>query len=116
MQDFFRETNLREQLQEQCDELRQELGKIVAEKQKLVSELAVAQATISQKEALLAETQGQGPTSKREESGVDVEAEQKLASEAQMLREQKRHLEQELLVREKGGQEVSRARIWSGFC
>ncbi|KAH7070056.1 hypothetical protein FB567DRAFT_564813 [Paraphoma chrysanthemicola] len=54
MQDFFKETNLREQLQEQLGDLNREVDNLQTEKAKLRKQLAEAQAAIAEKDRAIA--------------------------------------------------------------
>ncbi|OAK96582.1 hypothetical protein IQ06DRAFT_319233 [Phaeosphaeriaceae sp. SRC1lsM3a] len=85
MQDFFKETNLREQLQDQCDDLAREVDNLQSEKEKLKKQLLDAEAAIAEKDKAIAGATGlAGADDSAHETKIDeMGRNQKLEEEKQ---------------------------------
>ena len=111
MQDFFKETSLREKLQEQCDDLNREVDRLQTTNTKLKKQLVDAQTAIAEKDKAVA---GQGGDStgwdeKKHNTIVDG-MEKKFALETKLLEEQKQKLKEEKRVaQEKEAVEAAKA-------
>jgi predicted nucleic acid-binding Zn-ribbon protein len=90
MQDFFKETNLRDKLQEQCDDLGREVDNLQSEKAKLRKQLADAQAAIVEKDRAIAGGTETSPSEQRAHTILVEDMEKKFAHENKQLEEQVR--------------------------
>jgi hypothetical protein len=90
MQDFFKETNLRDKLQEQCDDLSREVDNLHSEKSKLRKQLADAQAAIVEKDKTIAGGTEASPSEHRAHTILVEDMEKKFARENKQLEEQVR--------------------------
>lgn len=110
MQDFFKETTLREKLQEQCDDLNREVENLQSEKSRLKKQLQDAQATIVEKDNTLATSQPLAATDDSVHNALVQDMESKFAHETKQLEEQSQKLEAEKQVaQEKSALEAARA-------
>ncbi|KAL5113332.1 hypothetical protein ACEQ8H_008794 [Pleosporales sp. CAS-2024a] len=94
MQDFFKETNLREQLQEQCDDLSREVDNLQSEKAKLKQQLIDAQALLAERDRAIAGASDAAGSNAAQTTLVD-EMNTKHARETKDLEEQTRKLAEE---------------------
>jgi chromosome segregation ATPase len=94
MQEFFQETNMREKLQEQCDDLTREVDVLTTEKAKLRKQLTDAQETIAAKGGATNGVSSADFDQAAHTTLVD-EMETKFARETKQLEEQSQQLEVE---------------------
>lgn len=95
MQDFFKETNLRDKLQEQCEDLTREVDNLHSEKDKLRKQLADAQAAIVEKDKAISGGSDASPSEQRAHTILVEDMEKKFARETKQLEEQSQQLEEE---------------------
>ncbi|KAJ4982582.1 adventurous gliding protein Z, partial [Stagonosporopsis vannaccii] len=111
MQDFFKETSLREKLQDQCDDLHRQVDRLQSTNTKLRKQLVDAQTAISDKdnEAAGAGLNSTGWDENKHNTIVDG-MEKKFALETKLLEEQKQKLREEKRVaQEKEAAESAKA-------
>ena len=111
MQDFFKETSLREKLQEQCDDLSQEVDRLHITNNKLRKQLVDAQSAVTEKDKAIAEagTDATGWDENKHNTIVNG-MEKKFARETKLLEEQKQKLKEEKSVaQEKEAAESAKA-------
>lgn len=111
MQDFFKETSLREKLQEQCDDLSQEVDRLHITNNKLRKQLVDAQSAVAEKDKAIAGagTDATGWDENKHNTIVNG-MEQKFARETKLLEEQKQKLKEEKSVaQEKEAAESAKA-------
>jgi predicted RNase H-like nuclease (RuvC/YqgF family) len=89
MHDFFKETNMREKLQEQCDDLNREVDKLQAERMNLKQQLLDAQAAITEKDKAIAAAAKSSGTDQSAHTTLVDEMEKNFASETKTLEEEK---------------------------
>ncbi|KAI8931560.1 hypothetical protein NX059_011215 [Plenodomus lindquistii] len=110
MHDFFKETNLRDKLQEQCDDLNREVDKLQSDKARLKKQLLDAQAAIAEKDHALAGASGSAGTHDSAHDALVHDMETKFAHETKQLEEQSQKLELEKeAAQEKSALEAARA-------
>jgi chromosome segregation ATPase len=111
MQDFFKETSLREKLQEQCDDLSQEVDRLHITNTKLRKQLVDAQSAVTEKDKEIAGagTDATGWNENKHNTIVNG-MEKKFALETKLLEEQKQKLKEEKRVaQEKEAAESAKA-------
>ena len=111
MQDFFKETSLREKLQEQCDDLTREVDRLHTTNTKLKKQLVDAEAAIAEKDKDIA---GAGDDltgwDENKHNTIVHGMEKKFALETKVLEEQKQKLKEEKRVaQEKEALEAAKA-------
>jgi chromosome segregation ATPase len=95
MQDFFKETNLREELQEQCNDLSREVDNLQAEKAKLRKQLQDAEAAIAEKDRAMVGVSNATASDETAHTTLVDEMGRKFARETKQLEEQSQKLEEE---------------------
>lgn len=106
VQDFLKETMVRETLQKELGVLKQENINISNEKTQLKKLLAEKESLLVEKDKKLSETQSSNDTSRAEHSSFMDQMEKKFSFEAKDLREKKEKLEVELAEAKAKKQEV----------
>jgi chromosome segregation ATPase len=95
MHDFFKETTLREKLQEQYDDLNREVENLHYKKEKLKKQLLEAQAAIADKDRAFAGDSASVRSDHTAQTTLVDEMERKFARETEQLEEQSQKLEVE---------------------
>lgn len=111
MQDFFKETSLREKLQEQCDDLTREIDRVQSTNTKLRKQLVDAQSAVTEKDKAVASAGSDATGWDETKHNTIVDGmEKKFALETQLLEEQKQKLKEEKRVaQEKEAAESAKA-------
>jgi len=110
MQDFFKETSLRDKLQEQCDDLSREVENLQLDKSRLKKQLQDAQAAMAEMDEARAVAQPPAVADDGVHNALVQDMEVKFAHETKQLEEQSQKLEAEKqAAQEKSVLEAARA-------